>query len=171
MSLSKGLVLQEILDRVTDATGTRTDSETAVALGVTPQTFSNWKTRGTVPFETLCEFAAKQGLTLDYLLFGIEPKFRRRTEIDAQLLGRVGGAVEGVATSEKTALTFFEKYWYIGLVYNRLLRLPEGVRAEAAMDEVAFLFSLVRANEQQGLDIERFMEYKPVDRPQKRRGK
>ncbi|MGV3629156.1 MAG: helix-turn-helix domain-containing protein [Betaproteobacteria bacterium] len=170
MSLSKGLVLQQILDRVTDATGTRTDSETAVALGVTPQTFSNWKTRGTVPFESLCEFADEKGLTLDYLLFGIEPKFRRRTEIDAKLLGLVGSAVESMARSEHPALTFFVKYWYIGLVYNRLLRLPENVRAEAAMDEVAFLFSVMRANEA-GTDIERLMENKAVARPQKKRGK
>lgn len=171
MSLSKPPVLLEILDRVMDVAGSRTDTATATALGVSSQTLSNWKSRETIPYEALCQFANRQGLALDYLLFGIEPKFRKRTEIDARLLGSVGSAIEGIAKSERTALTFFEKYWYIGLVYNRLLRLPENLRAEAVMDEVAFLFQVLRQRVAIDGDIERLMENTPVSRPQKRRGK
>jgi len=171
MSLSKEPDLQEILDRIMDTAGTRTDSETAVVLGVTPQALSNWKTRKTIPFEILCGFAVQRSLTMDYLLFGIEPKFRRRTEIDAQLLGRIGSTVESIGKSESISLTFFEKYWYIGLVYNRLLRLPESVRAQAIKDEVVFLCSVLHIAEQEGTDIEKLMESTVVTRPQKRQGK
>ena len=63
----------QILKRVSIVAGTATDKETAEALGVAPQTLSNWKNEGRgLPWKTLFEFSRKSSVSLDWLLTGEE---------------------------------------------------------------------------------------------------
>jgi len=68
------LNINDILDRIKKYLEIDTDAELARSLGVTPQRLRNWRTpgRGTVPWEVLCEFAMKHGMSFDWLLTGVE---------------------------------------------------------------------------------------------------
>jgi len=44
------------------------------AMGVTPQVFSNWKSRGVFPLEQLWNFCIKYNINLRWLYFGIGNK-------------------------------------------------------------------------------------------------
>lgn len=59
-----------IFNRVAERTGARQDTEIAAALGVSAQAFANWRARGTIPFEKLCQFASKNRVSLDWLVLG-----------------------------------------------------------------------------------------------------
>ncbi len=67
------LAIADILDRVGDVTRRRSNSDLAAALGSNPTTVSNWKTRGTIPWETLYRFAHENGVSFEWLLSGAGP--------------------------------------------------------------------------------------------------
>lgn len=57
-----------IFGRIAERTGARQDADIAAALGVSSQVFANWKARGTIPFEKLCQFASENRVSLDWLI-------------------------------------------------------------------------------------------------------
>lgn len=73
--------LPDILSRIADLVGAKTDSALADALGVTRQTFATWKRRGKIPFEEICEFAQQRDISLDFLLLG-KKETKARIDID-----------------------------------------------------------------------------------------
>ena len=81
--------VQEVLDRLARALGTRTDVALASALGVSPQAIANSKKRSSIPYERICAVADEKGLSLDYILLGNgQPEYSGRT-IDAELMESV----------------------------------------------------------------------------------
>jgi len=60
----------EIFARVLDAVDGHRDQDIAEALHVGSGQVSNWRSRGTIPFEKIAEFARDRGLSLDHLILG-----------------------------------------------------------------------------------------------------
>ena len=58
------------LDRISSYLECKNDTELAKQLGIARTTLSSWRRRGSVPTDTLCEFAQEHGVSLDYLLIG-----------------------------------------------------------------------------------------------------
>lgn len=69
-----------VLERLAQVLGTRTGSQLADALGVSPQTISSWKSRESVPYAQCVSVAGDWGIRLDWLLTGEGPMFRGETE-------------------------------------------------------------------------------------------
>jgi len=65
--------ISEILGRVGERIGTKKNESIAKALGVEPQTASNWKSRGAIPWKELFIFSQENGISFDWLLTGKEP--------------------------------------------------------------------------------------------------
>lgn len=86
----KIIELDGVLGRLAALTGAKTDAAISNELGVTPQTLANWKRRGRVPFEELCDFAQQREVSLDHLLFG---KKETKSRIDPDLFRGVRKAL------------------------------------------------------------------------------
>ncbi len=67
---------QEIIHRLSEALGTKTDADMAIQLGVSKSTISNWKARNTVPYEQCMEVTKREFLSLNWLLTGEGPMYR-----------------------------------------------------------------------------------------------
>lgn len=65
-----------VLERLAQTLGSRTGSQLAEALGVSPQTISSWKSRESVPYAQCVSIASEWGISLDWLLTG-EGQMRR----------------------------------------------------------------------------------------------
>lgn len=78
-----------ILGRVAGLLGVRQDAEVAAALGVSPQTYSTWKARKTIPFARLCTLAQERNVSLDWLLLGRGGPSPAGAAIDAELFERI----------------------------------------------------------------------------------
>lgn len=63
----------EIVERIKAAEGLRFDTDVAPLFGVDKTTIGKWKSRGTVPYEYLIQYAQDKGYSLDWLLLGRGP--------------------------------------------------------------------------------------------------
>lgn len=61
---------ESILDRVAEILNTKSDRQTALALDVKPQTFANWKSRDSLPWERLYRLAVDRGVNFHWLVTG-----------------------------------------------------------------------------------------------------
>ncbi|GAA4650806.1 hypothetical protein GCM10023116_30890 [Kistimonas scapharcae] len=79
--------VEEIIERMRQACGVNSDVELAKYLGLSrSNAISSWKTRGSKPY-AYCEIVSEQeGVTMDWLLTGKEPKHRGKmtTALDQQ---------------------------------------------------------------------------------------
>lgn len=66
----EGISAQDVLIRLSQALGTKGDSELAASLGVAKQTISTWKKRDKVPLEQVVETSLAHDLSVDAILFG-----------------------------------------------------------------------------------------------------
>lgn len=65
--------VEEIVERIKSAEGLRFDTEVAPLFGVDKTTIGKWKSRGTIPYEYLINYAQQKGYSLDWLLLGRGP--------------------------------------------------------------------------------------------------
>lgn len=77
---------ENILDRVAKILNTKSDRQTALRLDVKPQTFANWKSRDSLPWERLYRLAIEEGINFDWLVTGEGPI---RSEDQESLFARV----------------------------------------------------------------------------------
>src|SRR3989344_4723770 len=126
--------LPDILSRVADLAGAKTDSALAGELGVTRQTLATWKNRGKVPYEELCEFAGRHGVSLDFLLLG---KKETKTGIDLALFKEVRQALRS-ELSEMRELDDEEFGTYTVTIYNEVSSIDDpGLRQRMIIGFVA----------------------------------
>lgn len=102
-----------IIDRLKRASGARSDAEIAQLLGAERQNVTNWRRRGTIPYDKITAFALDTGVSLDWLLFERGPQ-----KID-QLVISEPGSVYRVHTTADVV------YQIAGDVYMALQ--PEGI--------------------------------------------
>ena len=78
----------EILDRFQRSTGIKRDDQVAKALGITKQSLSGFKQRGSLPFEALMDYCEKQGICANFILFGRNPgeKINEQLKIENERL-------------------------------------------------------------------------------------
>lgn len=62
--------IEAILIRLAELTEASNDAQLADHLGVTRQVISKWKKRGTIPYEKIIDFAHREDISVDWLLFG-----------------------------------------------------------------------------------------------------
>jgi hypothetical protein len=104
------LTIKEILKRVGEVIGDHKTEEIAKALGVSPTTASNWKTRNTIPWDELWRFCNEHHIPLARILTGNE----------LQKSGR--STREGAGGGEKREAEFLvEKYEKIIKHYVNLI--------------------------------------------------
>lgn len=65
--------IEEIIERIKRAEGLRFDTEAAPLFGVDKTTIGKWKSRGTIPYEHLINYAREKSYSLDWLLLGRGP--------------------------------------------------------------------------------------------------
>lgn len=107
-----------ILDRAAKTLGVSSDADLARVLGISAQSLSNMRKRGTVPYEKIVSIAAKKGLSLDYLLLG-----KSLGEIDKSLFNRIIEAVQA-PDSELREMRLEDLIDEILTMYNSVIGLP-----------------------------------------------
>ena len=65
----------QILDRIIALKKLKNDAGLARFLNVKPAIISNWRTRGTIPYEIIISFCEHNGITLDYIISGKAPEY------------------------------------------------------------------------------------------------
>lgn len=150
--------VEEVLTRVAAAADVKNDAALARALGVSPQTLSSWRKRGTVPHEAVAAFAADNGFSLDYLLLGKGPSRRYDGVIDLQLMEEIGMEIEdlikGAAKpSRKIGGAGFA--YYCSVVYNRISRItrPGDNPRDLISAEVKYLMDLLAREDAGGATV------------------
>lgn len=133
------LKLVDVLSRIAKLSDVYTDADVAEVLGVSPQTLSTWKRRGTIPYERICSFATAKDVSLDYLLLGVSGR-SYLGGLDPMLLEGIGMEFEKTAPE---LLTIHN----VGLIYNRVIRLlePNDNWTRAVREEVAYFAQISHA--------------------------
>ena len=134
----------EILDRIISLKKLKNDAGLARFLNVKPAIVSNWRSRGTIPYDILFSFCEHNDVSLDYLLRGRGPvstddrAFGKPTEYITS--GRMAGDVE-----EKPAVYAPDsEFVYISQVDGRI-SAGRGRTPENAIDvKVAFRTDWIR---------------------------
>lgn len=80
-----GVFAVDVISRIKAHYGAKTDQELATALGVSKSAIGSWRSRNSVPLETLASIAKDRGLSLDWLVFGVPAG----TAIDEELMAAV----------------------------------------------------------------------------------
>lgn len=70
VSKSTALNVPEILDRMKSTLSLKTDAELALHLGVSNKTISSWRTRNSLPIESVLQIVDEKGKSLEYFLLG-----------------------------------------------------------------------------------------------------
>lgn len=70
----------EILDRIKVALSLRTDSELATHLDVSNKTISSWRTRNSIPIESVLQVVHESGQPIDFLLLGTDRKLKPKLD-------------------------------------------------------------------------------------------
>jgi hypothetical protein len=61
-----------VINRVKVALGVGSDAELARVRAINPQTLSNWRSRGSVPYSLAVDVAVETGQSLDFILMGVD---------------------------------------------------------------------------------------------------
>lgn len=61
----------DVVDRLQQVYGVTTDVAIAAALGLSKNAPGNWRNRNAAPYEICANIAARRGISLDWLLFGV----------------------------------------------------------------------------------------------------
>ena len=105
MSNEKTLDAIEIIERVKEASGIRTDTSLAKALNVRQSTVASWRKRGNINLPVI--IALCDGVNLNWLLFG---EGARQTERVDPLAEKVMAMLEGMDEEQKRdVLRYAEK--------------------------------------------------------------
>ena len=70
--------LNNIINRVKEVSGLRTDADVAKCLGLKPNTLSERKARNSVPYEEIFKFCIENEIYFDWILTGIGPRLKIR---------------------------------------------------------------------------------------------
>lgn len=62
--------INEILSKIKELKGLKSDTDLAVFFNIKPQTVSTWKKRGTIPYDLIVALCEKEGWPLNWLLTG-----------------------------------------------------------------------------------------------------
>lgn len=137
------LNLSDVLSRVGKLSGVSTDAEIARVLGVSPQTLSTWKRRGTIPYERVCDYAVNNDVSLDYLLLGLGGS------------SYVGGVdpilLEGIGLEFLSTAPELHSAYNLALVYNKITPFVEPGKNWGSLvrREVAYLAQIVKMQRNQ----------------------
>lgn len=62
------ILFDDVIRRIKEALGLRFDADVARALDLDRRTLSGYKSRGTLPFDSVARLAAREGLSLEWLI-------------------------------------------------------------------------------------------------------
>jgi hypothetical protein len=106
-------------------------------MGVSPQTLSMWKQRGAIPYERTRALAAARGISLDYLLLGAGSPYVAGSQLDMPLLQQIATELE--AKHKELAARPQDCVYFVGLIYEKMMRLPPEERQACVSQEVEYL--------------------------------
>jgi SOS-response transcriptional repressor LexA len=118
----------EILDRIITVKNLKNDAGLARYLKVRPAIISNWRTRGTIPYDMLFSICEQDGFTLDFIISGRGPiYFGDSVGVMGDAPSR--GGVAGVEERAKAYAPGNDEFVYISQVTGRISagkgRIPE----------------------------------------------
>ena len=91
------IVYSDVFLRLMSRLGVDTDAQMASELGVSPQTLSTWKRRGTIPYEKIVGLCIQNGYSLDEVLSGKS----NSGSIDSNLIQKIIGILRSDASQLK----------------------------------------------------------------------
>jgi phage repressor protein C with HTH and peptisase S24 domain len=120
----------EILDRIVALKKLKNDAGLARFLNVRPAIVSNWRTRGTIPYEAVFSICEHDGITLDYLMNGRGPIYVVDSHPDDTAGDRPPGrTAEEVEEKAQEYTLGRDEFVYISQVMGRISaghgRVPE----------------------------------------------
>ena len=80
--------VKDVYRRIKDKLGVDRDDQIAKELGITKQSLSGFKQRGSLPFEALFDYCEKHGIDANFILFGQDPgeKINEQLKIENERL-------------------------------------------------------------------------------------
>ena len=85
----------EILDRIIILKKLKNDAGLARFLNVRPAIISNWRSRGTIPYDIVFSFCEHDGISLDYLIKGRGPVFASERSYNEESIGTPSERIAG----------------------------------------------------------------------------
>jgi hypothetical protein len=95
------LSITAILERVGDVTRRRSNMDIAADLNCAPTTVSNWKGRGSIPWEQLYRFAHEHDVRFEWLLSGMGPRSAAADEEHDKTIERYEWIIDNLRKKEK----------------------------------------------------------------------
>jgi hypothetical protein len=93
--MSKNII--DIIERVKIINKIHTDHEVAKILGISKANLSNYRSKGSIPYDALSNYCERENLSVDYILFGTgdpaatSPAFSSARLAEPEALYGVGG--------------------------------------------------------------------------------
>ena len=80
--------IKSVYSRIKQKLGVDRDDQIAKELGITKQSLSGFKQRGSLPFEALINYCEKQGICANHIFFGRDPgeKINEQLKIENERL-------------------------------------------------------------------------------------
>ena len=138
-----------VLWRLGEIASAPSDTSLAGVLGVSPQAVSNWRVRGALPFQRICDYCVRTGASLDFVIFGRGPQMLAASGgVDPRTLASIGAALEArlVAEGRARSTILAERFFYSALVYNRVVARDKKTTTydhAAVASELDHLFSII----------------------------
>jgi hypothetical protein len=147
--------IDEILNKIKEIKGIKTDTDLAKLFGLKPNAVTNWRKRGTIPYEHLVSLCEKERLSLMWLLTGQvptkyidvegtrvlttaeEPGIYKQGQgegqkLDADLMGDILAMIEDILEEQELTLEKRKKGRIAAMIYNHIIaggeKKPEEIK-------------------------------------------
>jgi len=121
----------EILNRIITLKNLKNDAGLARFLSVRPATISNWRSRGTIPYDILFSFCEQNEISLDYLIRGKGPVHARDRIYGGETPEIPSGCAPEEVEEEPAVYTPDNEFVYISQVDGKISagrgRAPENI--------------------------------------------
>ena len=134
----------EILDRIIALKKLKNDAGLARFLNVRPAIISNWRSRGTIPYDIVFSFCEHNGIALDYLIRGRGPVYAGDRSYGEEPGGIPPERIAGEVEEKPAAYAPDNEFVYISQVDGRI-SAGQGRAPENAIDvKIAFRKDWIR---------------------------
>lgn len=123
-----------VLDRLKEYLAVKKDADLARRLSISPQTLSSWRQRDAIPYSLCLDFARREGISLEWVLYGEGPMLRRPAPSEAGELDKAIPSIDATAVGKLTTSELNELLKYVETTIR--LRTLEG-----RIDELAAVVS------------------------------
>lgn len=101
---------QKTIDLIKNIINSNSDRQFCLAIGMRPDSFSNMKKKGTLPYKYIVDFALKNQISLDYLFQNVFKESKSIENIDENSIKKEDEYIEVINDTKKIKIPLVRKY-------------------------------------------------------------